>query len=452
MRKVFFLPWLAVLLTLNGGIFLAQAQEYTSSSFVLKNSTLTIQGGESSSSGFKYFSATGQTVTGENTSLNFMQRAGFLYFVTAASPSLSATVGDNRVILTWTASVSPLANIEYRVGIANASGGPYTYTSVGDVLTYTKTFLNNGQTYYFKVRVFAGDEFLAESGEISAVPFAPAVGPGGSGGGGGGGVGGGGPGGGGAPGASIPPQTGVHVSGRAYPLSTVKILKDGQVHATTIAGPDAIFDLSITSLTAGNYNFSVLGVDNQDRISQAFNFAVMLTAGTTTSISGIFIAPTIAVNKKIVKQGDNIAIFGQSAPKGLITIAINSAQTYFRRTQADKEGVYLYNFDTVPLEIGEHETKSKAQLKKEISDFGKAVSFRVAGEGEIPPPTPTKTACATGDLNCDGKVNLIDFSIAAFWYQKPLSAEFKFIELERLNGDSKVDLVDFSIMAYHWTG
>jgi hypothetical protein len=46
----------------------------------------------------------------------------------------------------------------------------------------------------------------------------------------------------------------------------------------------------------------------------------------------------------------------------------------------------------------------------------------------------------------------VDFSIAAYWYKRTLSADFKKIEKERLNGDGKIDLTDFSIMAYYWSG
>jgi hypothetical protein len=60
--------------------------------------------------------------------------------------------------------------------------------------------------------------------------------------------------------------------------------------------------------------------------------------------------------------------------------------------------------------------------------------------------------CGKADLNCDGRVNLVDFSIAAYWYKRPLNDAFKAIEKDRLNGDGKIDLIDFSIMAYYWTG
>jgi hypothetical protein len=54
-----------------------------------------------------------------------------------------------------------------------------------------------------------------------------------------------------------------------------------------------------------------------------------------------------------------------------------------------------------------------------------------------------------GDLNCDGKVNLVDFSIMAFWFGRTLTG--KGLDAD-LNHDSKVNLVDFSIMVFHWTG
>jgi hypothetical protein len=47
---------------------------------------------------------------------------------------------------------------------------------------------------------------------------------------------------------------------------------------------------------------------------------------------------------------------------------------------------------------------------------------------------------------------LVDFSIAAYWYKRPISDTFKVIEKQWLNGDGKISLVDFSIIAYYWTG
>lgn len=259
-------------------------------------------------------------------------------------------------------------------------------------------------------------------------------------------------GGGGGP-AYIPPpsETVVNFKGRAYPKSRVTLLKDAQIAATTVAGSDANFQISLSGLSAGNYIFSIYSEDREGRRSSLLTFPVSVTEGVITTVSGIFIAPTIAVDKSEVRRGDNIAIFGQSAPQADIVISVSSEEEFFGKTISDKEGIYLYNFDTSVLDYGSHQTKSKASIGNlEISGWSKVLGFLVGTKNVfvgLPQRCPTKA-----DLNNDCRVNLIDFSIAAYWYKRPLSVLFAATEKENLNGDGKIDLVDFSIMAYYWTG
>jgi hypothetical protein len=258
---------------------------------------------------------------------------------------------------------------------------------------------------------------------------------------------GGGGGGGGSSTPSTPtiPDTNVVFTGRAYPLSKVTILKDGQIVVTTIAGPDSNFTATISGLSTGNYTFAVYGEDKNNIRSGLFTFPILITSGVTTKIGGIFIAPTIAVDKSEVKLGDNIAIFGQSSPISEITVSINSAEEFFIKKTTDINGAYLLNFDTSVLEMGQHHTKSKAALSGEISAFGKVVAFTVGTKNVL---AETNTPILSkADVNGDNKVNLIDFSVTAYWYKRPnppASAD--------LNSDGKVDLVDFSILAFNWTG
>lgn len=259
---------------------------------------------------------------------------------------------------------------------------------------------------------------------------------------------GGGGGGGGGSNPPPPPQpvTGINVSGRAYPLSRVTVLKDGQIAATTIAGPDANFQVQLSGLSAGSYNLTVYGTDNQDRQSSLFNFTVFVNIGSVTTIGGIFISPTIAVDKNQVRQGDNIAIFGQTVPIADVTIRVNSEQELFEQTTADANGIYLLNFDTSPLEKGNHLAASKSAKSSNISNFGKTVAFAV-GDSNIGQEPGEGCSDFRGDVNCDARVNLVDFSIAAFWFRKtgfPANVD--------VNGDGQISLVDFSILAYNWTG
>lgn len=250
---------------------------------------------------------------------------------------------------------------------------------------------------------------------------------------------------GGGGGVAVIPNTNVVFTGRAYPLSRVSILKDGQLIVTTIAGPDSNFTATVSGLSTGNYTFSVYGEDRNSIRSSLFSFPIFITSGVTTKIGGIFIAPTIAVDKSQVKKGNTIIIFGQSAPASEITININSEPEFFIKKITDMYGAYILNFDTSVLEIGNHSTKSKTSLGGQISSFSRTVGFVVGTKDVV--AQLLKNISLKGDVNQDNKVNLVDFSIAAFWYKRvnpPTTSDF--------NGDGKIDLADFSIVAFYWTG
>ena len=195
-----------------------------------------------------------------------------------------------------------------------------------------------------------------------------------------GGGGGGGGGGWWRGGIIAPIVTSIIFDGRAYPKSAITLLKDAQIVATTVAGADANFQMTLAGLSAGNYIFSVYSEDGKGIRSSLLTFPVSVTSGATTKVSGIFIAPTIAVDKSEVKRGDNIAIFGQSIPDSEITISVNSEEEFFNKVKADTNGAYLYNFDTTLLDMGQHFTKSKATRDGAISSFSKVISFAVGAK------------------------------------------------------------------------
>lgn len=262
---------------------------------------------------------------------------------------------------------------------------------------------------------------------------------------------GGGGGGGGSDGGTNIPLTNVVFVGKAYPRSTITLLKDAQVVATTISDAGANFQITISGISGGNYFFSLYSEDSKGNRSSLLTFPVGIKEGVTTKIGDIYITPTIAVDKSEVKRGDNIIIFGQSSPLSEVTISVNSDEEHFVKRITDAAGAYLLNFDTSVLELGQHNTKSKVALNGEISSFSKVVGFTVGTKNVYVEPTSTSTYIK-GDLNNDGKVNLVDFSIASYWYKFPLSSSFKVIEKRHLNGDGKIDLLDFSMIAFYWTG
>src|SRR3989338_90875 len=75
-----------------------------------------------------------------------------------------------------------------------------------------------------------------------------------------------------------------------------------------------------------------------------------------------------------------------------------------------------------------------------ISGVIERIVERIIGEKECVPNT-------ISDINCDGRVDLADISILAYWYGRE--------NLPRhvdVSGDGRVGLRDFSIVAFYWTG
>jgi hypothetical protein len=68
------------------------------------------------------------------------------------------------------------------------------------------------------------------------------------------------------------------------------------------------------------------------------------------------------------------------------------------------------------------------------------------GGGGTPPKVDTDNY-GIADLNNDGKVNSVDFSILLYYWKA--KAPFKNTKVD-INKDSRVDSVDFSILLYWW--
>ncbi len=123
------------------------AQNPSSTNFQLENPGFMLEGGFSSSSSFGYLSNTSTYTLGESNGSTFLERAGFLFFPVATSSIVSATAGDAQAVLTWTPATGTLANVtSYSLGVSTNPSSGFVYTSLGNVLSTTKTGLVNGVT------------------------------------------------------------------------------------------------------------------------------------------------------------------------------------------------------------------------------------------------------------------------------------------------------------------
>jgi len=416
---------------------ISKGASMSSDSFKILDPQHSIFGGTaSSSSGTFILTATiGDLAIGSSSITNFGLRSGFLYFPKVVAPVLNtATAGDARVTLSWTAAS---AYSGWNIGgynICHKSTGSYTCVDTSSTSTSsTKTGLTNGTTYTFKIQAYDGlaaKNVIAESNEKTSTPVAaptPTPTPAPSGGGGGGGGGG-----------STTSTGTVILKGTAYPNSTVSVYSDGVLSTSIKSGMNAKFDIKLDNVLVGSRVIGLGSEDSNGRKSITVNFTITVSMETTVTLTDILLAPTIDVSAYRLNKGDTLKIFGQAAPISEVDIHIASEETV-TKTITDSNGAYAILFNTKPLTEEEHTTKSRAVFEKIVSPFSHVLQFFI-GRGV--------TKLKTADLNKDGMVNIIDFSILLFWWN---TKQAKGLSVADINGDGKVNVVDFSIMLFQWT-
>ena len=249
------------------------------------------------------------------------------------------------------------------------------------------------------------------------------------------------------PGPPPPPDGGgppmaltrVIFEGRAYPRAFLTLLKIGKVAATFFAESLGSFKKELTGISGGIYTFGIFAEDTKGRRSVTLSFTISILAGATTTISGIFISPTISLSKTQLERGDSLDIFGQVFPESEVNIFISSKEIV-EKTKASPKGDWVYELDTGPLEEREHGARAKAFFGEgEQSPFSQTLSFLVLKPGAL--------VCKGADLNFDGKVNIIDFSILLYFWRQERPAN----RCADINFDGIVNIFDFSIMMYWWT-
>jgi len=248
-----------------------------------------------------------------------------------------------------------------------------------------------------------------------------------------------------------PPTTGtippvVILEGKAYPEGFITILVNGSIAATVQAEPDGTFNRRITGLSQGTTTFGIFGEDKEGRLSPTLNLTLSLINNTVTTVSNIFLPPTIELSAgPRVHQGTPIEVFGHIFPFSRVSLFLDSLVQQF--VFAKQNGVWQFILDTSTLEFGQHTIQAKAVSPDGVqSEFSETKSFEIIEPGvpiDIPPEE--LAICPFGDLNGDGEVDMIDLSILLFWWERWDACPDQ-------NNDGIVDMVDVSILFFWWTG
>lgn len=237
------------------------------------------------------------------------------------------------------------------------------------------------------------------------------------------------------------PNPVVQFSGLAAPAAAVAIERDGLGVATLTAGSNATFSTVLSGQPAGEHVYIVSATDTQGRAHSPVTFALNSSLGSTTIISGVFLGPSIAANDDTFTLGESVAITGMTAPGSSVALTVNSFATNDYTVTADSQGRWQKVINTSDLGAGDHTAQARAVSGATISEFSSSVAFSV---NPIGPCDGKKRS----DLNCDGQVNLTDFSILLFFWLATSPSNSR----ANIDQSGRVDVVDFSIMLFEWTG
>lgn len=244
--------------------------------------------------------------------------------------------------------------------------------------------------------------------------------------------------GGGGPAPSLAPAN-VVIEGRAYPEAIITILKNEQVAARFKAEKNGLFERELTGVNPAVYNFGIFADDTEGRKSVTVSFTVGVLSGRTTTISGIYLSPTISLEPAQVEKGEVVNISGQVFPESEVRIFVSS-NNLVKETKAGSDGKWEYELGTEALEEAEHKARAKGFLEQgEQSPFSQTLSFLVVPRGGL--------LCRGADLNFDSKVNIVDFSILLYFWKQTRPSN----RCADINLDGIVNIIDFSIMMYQWT-
>lgn len=237
------------------------------------------------------------------------------------------------------------------------------------------------------------------------------------------------------------PQTAVRFSGQAYPNALVTLLKWGQEQVAVVANQVGDFSITLPEIYDANVLYSLFAEDTLGNRSILINYPIAVKVGFVTQLSGVRFAPTIVVDKTEVRSGDYLTVSGFALPSQAMEIMVDGAVQKSFSLTSGTDGFYKIVLPMSLMPKGDYTVSVKYAGGSRIS---KLIKFII---GELNILNSDTLLNIPGDCNSDKVINLIDFSVLAFWYGKnnpPVCVD--------TNADKKIDLIDFSILAFYWTG
>jgi hypothetical protein len=236
----------------------------------------------------------------------------------------------------------------------------------------------------------------------------------------------------------------VIISGYAYPNSTVSILVDGNFFDTTKANGSGGYSITLDEIARGVYTFGVYAAGPDGKKSSTFSTSFTVIGARTSWLSNVNVAPSIVVKPDPVNPGETLTVSGYALPNA--TVAIQNGKmrsSIFKDVTATSNaaGLWTTTINTSGFSVGTYQIRAKSTQTSGASTNWSEYTYYGVGEAADAP--------LNADLNRDGKINLVDFSILLFWWNSNGGDSDPPADINR---DTRVNLTDFSIMLFNWTG
>ncbi len=238
-------------------------------------------------------------------------------------------------------------------------------------------------------------------------------------------------------------QTSVRFTGEAYPHAIVTVLKNGTIVNNTRADSTGLFSITLKEKYDSTILYSLYARDIAGNKSLLINYPLVVTAGYVTHLSGIRFPPTITLDKVQARAGDYLTVGGYAMGERELQVTISGQNgepiEEYTLTSA-RNGRYSITLPLLQIQKGNYSVHIKYKGYAHVSKLVKLIISTT----NI--PNTDISLNIPGDCNADGIINLVDFSVLAFWYKK--SGPPYCIDL---NHDRIINLTDFSILAFYWT-
>jgi len=263
--------------------------------------------------------------------------------------------------------------------------------------------------------------------------------------------GGGGGGGGGILNSATIASTGIVISGRAFPLAKIKILDNTLLATSTVADTAGNFTAKYTVNKEGVHNISISSTDSLGITSGSQFYQMTASSNFSGGLSNVWLSPTLTTNKSEVKIGDKIEVSGFGLPFSKTELEFTPKISSAFPVETESSGKFSLLLATGGLNPGEYFVRARLATSTTYSSWTDNLRFVIGVKNVTRVVDKASTGVVTGDLSGDGKVDMKDFSILAYWFKRASSPAFADLEKRALGGTGTVTLRDFSILAYHWS-